>query len=239
MTNFITQGYLFTVGPTVVLSLALSAVAVSYIFLHIKLNKTERDKLLLQSKIRDQTYEILKDAHQKRLRIIQEAMDRSRSILKDVEGISVDIKDKFSLDLKSINEKQEQLMALKSKEISKLFSQFNVNLQQSTEKQFNSIARNMENKAVSEIEEFRKTIEDQSIFIHKQLDIKLNEEYKKAQKNIEDYKLDQMNKFDKKVFDIIHTLTRDLLGRTLSLKDHEDLIQKGLAQMKKDMSSEA
>ncbi len=227
-----------TIGPTLVLSLALSAVAVSYVFLLIKLGKTEKDKVFLQSKIRDQTSEILNDAHQKRLRIIKEAMDRAHSILKNVEGFTIDIKDQFAWDLQSVKKRQEELIGLRSHEISKLYEAFSANLQHAAEAQFSAMTRNMENKTVTEIEEFRKMLEQQSIFIHKEVDKKVNEEYKTAQKHIEDYKLDQMKKVDKHVFDILHTLTRDVLGRSLSLKDHQDLIQKALVQMKMEMNSE-
>jgi len=238
MGNLLTNEYLFIIGPTAVLSLALAGVAIAYIFLLAKLGKTEKDKVFLQSKIRDQTADILKDAHEKRLRIIQEATDKAHEMLKETQNFSVDSKSRFSTDMESIRKRQEELVILRTEEISKVHEQFSLSLQRSTEVQFKAMANNMEAKAIAEVEDFRKTLEGERIFMQKQLSTKVDEEYKRAQKNIEDYKVGQMKKLDRQVFDIIHALTREVLGRSLTIQDHEDLVQKALVQMKMDMNTD-
>ena len=238
MSNFLPQDYLFTIGPILVLSFALSAVAVSYVFLLVRFNKSEKDKVFLQSKIRDQTADILKDAHEKRLKIIREAMDRSHSILKELESFNVDFKYQFAEDLQAVRKKQEEAVVRKSDEISRLYSEFSTNLERGIEEQFNNMTKDMLSQSSLEVEEFRKTLEAGRIDIRKELKDRLDVEYKKAQKNIEDYKVDQIKKVDKHVFGILQALTRDVLGKSLSLKDHEDLVQKALSEMKAEMNSE-
>jgi F0F1-type ATP synthase membrane subunit b/b' len=235
MNDLLIQEYLYVIGPTAILSLALAAVAVSYVFLLMRLGKSEKDKIFLQSKIRDQTSEILKDAHEKRLRIIQEATERAHSIIKDTEGFRFDTQKQFAADLQDFKKRQEDLVVLRSEEISKLFDGFIASLQQSAEKQFGAATKNMEKQAVGEMEDFRKEIESERLFVKKQMSERLDEEYKKAQKNIEDYRAEQIKKLDKQVFDIVNTLTREVVGRSLSMQDHQDLVQKALVQMKTDM----
>lgn len=238
MNSILPNELLLTMAPIAVLSLALAAVAVSYVFLLIKLNKSEKDKVFLQSKIRDHASDILKEAHEKSLRIIQEATDKGRSIIKDSQIIGDDAKNKFNDDIQAMLKKQEEVLNLRSGEISKIYDKFESDVLRETEDQFKIIAKNMENHAFAGIGEFRESLEGQRIFIHKQLEARLDEEYKKAQKDIEIYKTDQMKKIDKQVFDILHALIRDVLGRSLSLKDHEDLVQKALVQMKDQINKE-
>ncbi len=238
MSEFFSQEYIYIIVSTGILSLALAAVAVSYVFLLIKLGKSEKDKLFLQSKIRDQTSDILQDAHEKRLRIIKEAMDKAHSLLKDTQGFSIDVQNRFTADLEEIKKKQEELVVIRAGQISKLYEQFTLNLQRKTEEQFVTTARTMEKHAVSEIEDLRKEIEDERLFIKKQLTGKIEEEYVKAKKSIEDYKAEQVKKLDKQVFDVLNALTREIIGRSLSIQDHNDLVQKALVEMKTQMSSE-
>jgi F0F1-type ATP synthase membrane subunit b/b' len=239
MNSFAPEELFFTFGSIAVLSLALSAVAVSYVFLLIKLNKSEKDKVVLQSKIRDNAAEILRQSHEKGLRVVQEAVVKAEAIVKDAQIFSDTTRDNFIADLQSAKQAQEKILASRNEEISSLYDQFVLDVRHDTGERFRIVAKDMENHALAGIGEFRGALESERIFMHKQLESKVEEEYKKAQKHIEDYKEDQMKKVEKHVFDILHTLVRDVLGRSLSLSEHEDLVQKALVQMKGEMSGEA
>lgn len=237
MTNILPAELLFTLGPIAVLSLAMAAVAVSYVFLLIKLGKSEKDKVFLQSKIRDHASQTLQQSHEKGLRIIQEATKKAELIIQEAQIFSDETKTQFASNLQVVNKKHEEFLNKRSAEILKLYEQFIIDLRGDTEGQFKIISKDMQNHSLASIGEFRESLEGERIFMHKQLETKVEEEYKKVQKHIEDYKLDQMRKVDKKIFDILHGLTRNVLGRSLSLKEHEDLVQRALAQMKIEMES--
>jgi F0F1-type ATP synthase membrane subunit b/b' len=238
MNNVLPTEVLFTFGLIALLSLALAAVSVSYVFLLIKLNRSEKDKVFLQSKIRDNASETLQQSREKGLKIIQEATEKAQSIIKDAQIFSEDTKAQFASDLQYMRKKQEELLNTRNEEISKLYDQFVADVRHDTNERFKIVAKDMENHAMAGIGEFREALESEKIFMAKQLEGKVEDEYKKLQKHIEDYKVDQMKKVDKQVFDILHALIRDVLGRSLSLKDHEDLVQKALVKMKLEMSNE-
>lgn len=238
MNNILPTEFLFTFGPIAVLSLALAAVAVSYVFLLVKLGRSEKDKVFLQSKIRDHSSEILQQSHEKGMKIIEEATKKARLIIEEAQVFSEEAKTQFSSDFKATSKKYEEFLESRSGEVTKLYEKFITDLRSDAEEQFKVITKDMENHSLTIIGEFRETLEGERIFMHKELGSKIAEEYKKAQKHIEDYKVDQMKKVDKQVFDILHALTSNVLGRSLSLKDHEDLVQRALAQMKAEMDSD-
>lgn len=237
MDNILPAEFLFTFGPIAILSLSLAAVAVSYVFLLIKLGKSEKDKVFLQSKIRDQSSEILVASHEKGMRVINDATKKAQLIIKEAQVFSDETRIQFSSDFKATSKKYEEFLEKRSEEVSGLYEKFITDLRSDSEEQFKIITKDMENHSLSIIGEFREALEGERIFMHKELEGKITEEYKKAQKHIEDYKVDQMKKVDKQVFDILHALTSNVLGRSLSLKDHEDLVQRALAQMKVEMDS--
>lgn len=224
-----------TIAPIAALSLALAGVAVSYVILLIKLNKSEKDKIFLQSRIRDHATDILNESHQKSLRIIQDATEKARLIIKDTQVFNDDVKLKFTSDIQGIKKQHEEILNMRSEEISKLYNKFETDVMQDSQEQFKIIAKTLENSAIAGIGEFREALENERIFIHKQLESRLDEEYKKAQKDIENYKVEHMKRIDKQVFEILHTLVREILGKSLALKDHEELVQKALLQMQVEM----
>jgi F0F1-type ATP synthase membrane subunit b/b' len=237
MNNILPTEFLFTLGPIAILSLALAAVAVSYVFLLIKLGRSEKDKVFLQSKIRDQTSAILLQSHEKGMHIIQEATKKAQLIIEETQVFSDEAKIQFSSGFKVTSKKYEEFLESRTDEVSKLYEKFITDLRSDAEEQFKVITKDMENHSLAIIGEFREALEGERIFMHKELEAKITEEFKKAQTHIEDYKVDQMKKVDKQVFDILHALTSNVLGKSLSLKDHEDLVQRALAKMKVEMES--
>ncbi len=235
--NILPTEFLLAIAPMTVLSLALAAVAVSYIFLLIRLDKSEKDKVYLQSKIRDHASDILKEAHEKRLKIINEAVEKARSIIKETETFNIDVKAKFNADLYEFRSSQEKLLTLKSEELSRLYEQFTRDVRRQIEEQFKIIAKNTENQAINGIGELREILEAERVFMRKQLEVKVDEEYKKSKQHIEEYKIDQMKKIDKKVFDVLQVLIREVLGKSISLKEHEELVQKALSNMQTEINS--
>ncbi|MBU4015917.1 hypothetical protein KJ980_04420 [Patescibacteria group bacterium] len=237
MNSVLPTEFLFIFGPIAILSFSLAVVAISYIFLLIKLGRSEKDKVFLQNKIRDHSGELLQQSHEKGLKIIQEAIDKAQLIIKGAQVFSDEATSQFSSDYKAASKKYEEQLGNRSKEAVLLYEKFITDLRSDVEQQFKIITKDMENHSLVIIGEFREALESERIYMHKELEGKIAEEYKKTQKHIEDYKVDQMKKVDRRVFDIIHTLTGNVLSRSLSMKDHEDLVQKALVQLKVDMES--
>lgn len=238
MTDFLTQEYIFLIGPTAVLSLALAAVAVSYVFLLIRLGKSEKDKLFLQSKIKDHASEILKEAHEKRIKIMQDAVTQAGDIVKNSQLLSNEVRDQLNSDMQEMRKKQFDILSQRQQQLSKFYDDFEKESRKLIFDQFKLMVKNMEEFTVEGIKELREDIEKERQSVNKQIDQKVEDENKRSQKAIEDYKLEQIKKIDKRVFEILQVLTRDILGKSLTLKDHEELIQKALSQMKSDMNSE-
>lgn len=238
MTDLLAQDYIYLIGPTAVLSLALAAVAVSYVFLLIRLGKSEKDKLFLQSKIKDHAQDILKEAHEKRLKIMQDAVNQAGDIIKNSQLLTGEVKDKITEDMQEMRKKQFDILTQRQQQLTKFYEDFEKESRNLIFDQFKQMVKNMENFTSSGIKELREDIEKERQTVNKQIELRIQEENKRAQKAVEEYKIEQIKKIDKRVFDILQALTRDILGRSLTLKDHEELIQKALSQMKSDMNSD-
>ena len=56
----------------------------------------------------------------------------------------------------------------------------------------------------------------------------------RAEKELEDYKQNQLSKIDRQITQIVVAAAREVLGRAISLSEHEDLVNKALERAKKD-----
>lgn len=238
MSELFGSEFFLAIAPTVVMSLALAAVAVSYVFLLIRLGKTEKDKLFLQTKIRDHASDILREANEKRLRIIQDASDHAQMIIKQADGLNLETKDKIMLSIREMSKRQEQMLDERRIELARLYDDIEANNRNDLTQRFKVMAGNIENHALAGIVEFREGVEREMIGLKRELKEKIDQEMKRINVDIEDYKAKQMKKVDEKVFEVLQALTREVLGKSLSIKDHEDLVQKALIEMKSQINSE-
>jgi F0F1-type ATP synthase membrane subunit b/b' len=56
----------------------------------------------------------------------------------------------------------------------------------------------------------------------------------KAEKEVEEYKKNKISKVDEQIREIVISAAREVIGRAISLSEHEDLVNKALEKAKKD-----
>ncbi len=56
----------------------------------------------------------------------------------------------------------------------------------------------------------------------------------KAEKEVEEYKKNKLGKVDTQIREIVISAAREVIGRAISLSEHEDLVNKALEKAKKD-----
>ena len=61
----------------------------------------------------------------------------------------------------------------------------------------------------------------------------IDEAYAKVERDIEGYKNKRLKQLDSEIFEIIRLVSEEVLGKTLSIKEHEDTIIKSLEDAKK------
>ncbi len=86
---------------------------------------------------------------------------------------------------------------------------------------------------LDEVKEFADTLHKETIESQQIVEQKVQEEYKKVEGEIKQYKDEQMAKIEESIYDILHDVSHKVMGKALSLKDHEALVLEALEEAKR------
>jgi len=206
-----------------ILSLSLGAIVIYYTRTVRKLQTLNKEKDITQKEILQKSDLILEEAREKALKIVSDANlfdDSTKKLfdqeLKRIQEGQVNTLEKLSYDL--LNSYQKELTDLKDNNI----------------KIVNNISKDIESSTVSELKDFKEILKKETFESQKIVEGKIEEAYKAAQKDIEDYKIVQLKKVEGQIYEIIQNVSKIVLGKTLSLQEHEQLVMDALEKAKKE-----
>lgn len=88
--------------------------------------------------------------------------------------------------------------------------------------------------ATKQSKELAAYIQEQEAIVVKENQFLIANNILKLQKELEKYKRDQLARVDHEITQIVFAAAREVLGRAISLSEHEDLVSKALDRAKRD-----
>lgn len=196
-------------------------------FMALWLRKREREIVKKEQHLTERSNRILMHAHERSNEAIDTAVKKATAILRDtklsktkvdqlLDEAAAEVAAEYKRDLHStlekiVSENRKELEAENKTAIKKLYD--------------------LEN--ADELE-FKKMMQDSSFNAKEYLRKKIDSEFAEAKKEVAAYKKAEMERFEARVQEYTDTLARELIGRSLSTAEHEDLIVAALDQAKKE-----
>ena len=87
---------------------------------------------------------------------------------------------------------------------------------------------------MKEVKNFKESMEDLTSSSEKLVQKKIDSDYFHVKKEIQNYKKNALQKIDQGIYAILERISNLVLGKALSLSEHEDLIEKSLEKAKKE-----
>lgn len=141
-------------------------------------------------------------------KIVNEAKDKALGI---VEGAQIKVE-------KSNEEVEERLNKVSEDQIGQY------------KQVLHNISKSIEDGALREMQEFKKTLEMETIDAQKIIGKRIEEQYTDATRNLEEYRLRKLKELNNSLFETLKLVSRKVLGRTMSVEDHGDLVVKALEE---------
>lgn len=201
------------VVATIVLSVVLGVVVITYV-------KTIQKFINLQRK----ESEIEEEAHRKAGVILQEAREKATKIIEDITFSQDQIKSSFEEHLKEALAKSAGRLEAISEEFLKSYQNTLTNLRDTNIKIISNISKDIVYSTRLELEDFKEILKKQTIDSQKIVEEKIEQDYQTAGKAVETYKTERLKKLDSEIYKIIQNVSYEILGKTLSLQDHEQLV---------------
>src|SRR3990167_141683 len=115
-------------------------------------------------------------------------------------------------------------------EISKILASFEATINSEVKRHLEKLAEDAEQKN----EQMTKFIEDQQAAVVKESQFLIANSLQKISKELEVYRATRTREIDDQIRQIILSAAREVLGRSISLAEHEQLVREALEKAKKD-----
>lgn len=207
----------------ITISTVLVILAVSYLNMLKKYNRVLQEKGYLKLQ-----------EHKKETVILEEAMQKATKIIADGRFVHNNLKNEFQEQLKTVSLNKVKEFENTVSDFLKVYKQELAGLKLDTFKIVNNMTKDIEADTTLELKDFKEILRRETFASQKIVEGKIEEDYKRVEKEIEDYKKERLQKVEDHVYDIIQNVSKLILGKTLSIEEHERLILEALNKAKQE-----
>lgn len=206
----------------------------SYNHLIRKVEHAEEEKMHLHDSLNQKATQILDEAHEQNLKILEEANRQAAAILSEAT-LSKTATQAIA------KEKLDEVLMLQKKTTDNLNQQFSKNYEAALNKLQSEDVRNLE-KITHEVEEtvsremqdFTKTLKSETVDAHAIMQERIEQEYAKAEQDIDTYKKQQIAKIDASVYPLLKKVINLVIGKSLTAQDHELLVTEAIEEASRE-----
>lgn len=185
------------------------------------------------------------DVFQKNADLLSETRIKALKIIDDANNQALDIVNKVTLSTDSASENFKSEISHASsaqiKEFEKvtsdfitLYSKILQDLKIKNIELFQNISKDIEVNTSEEIKNFKETIQKSTSLFQNEVKKKVDADYEISKKEIESYKKAELAKIDSEIYLFLEKVAKIVFGKTISLSEHEDLIEESLEKAKKE-----
>lgn len=176
----------------------------------------------------------LEEARSKAVKIIDRANNKAMDIIQKANLFITVRNDSFNKELKDITQKELKMFEEETSGFIKVYEDVLNDLKSRNVEIFQNISKDIEISTLEEIKKFKYIIEQETIASQEMISKKINHEYSLAKKDIETYKQSQLIIVDERIYQILEKVSTLVMGKAISLSDHEALVIDSLEKAKKE-----
>lgn len=176
----------------------------------------------------------LKHEHKKELEILEDARKKAAKIIGDAHFVDNNAKNQFQEQLKTVSLNAIKDFEKTSGDFLKAYRKELEDLKLNTVKIVNSITKDIESDTLSELKDFKEILKKETYASQKIVEQKIEKDYEEAKKAIDAYKAEKIKVIEDDIYKVLQTVSVLVLGKALSLQDHENLIIDALNQAKRE-----
>lgn len=178
--------------------------------------------------------EIIQEAQVHANEIVEKAVDRAKSTLVETDYLRDDLMKNLESNLNQLAQQTITVFKNNSQGVDQKYQELFSKTKQEYEAKLNYTLKSLEAIAGRELEDFSKNLKKETLNSQVFIGARINEEFEKKQKEIEDYKLQRLKAIDENINKIIARVSQEVLGKAIPLDEHERLVIEALERAKKE-----
>ena len=178
-----------------------------------------------------QALKIIEDARAKSIELLKDAHLEKQTILESSDKVEKEIKELFENKARQLgNMQQKSLESMSNEFIEKYEDTLEIEKYQTT-KSISDISSIIRKDLLNEVKEFSNALKSSTYESQKLVEQKIQNEYELAKKEIQAYKDTTITRLDTLSREIIRQVTHEIVGKSMTVEDHEELIKKSLEKI--------
>lgn len=210
--------------------LLLAAIAV-YVY---SLKKKESSLSREESRIHKEAAKVLNRAQEKAEALVEEAVIKSKEVLAETEVFKEDIEKNLRSVFEKAVDKNVRKLESQAESLSGDFEKMFKDIRSRYLEQTKDLLDTLQVSGKKGIDEIGTVVKEETLGFQFDLDKKLAEEIAKVSQEVEAYKAEQLKTINESMSKIIAKVSQEVLGKTIPLSDHEDLVIEALEKAKKE-----
>lgn len=202
-----------------------------FLFLLYKLAQIKRPVTSDQEYTQSLTF--IEDAQKQANSIVEKAVESAKHILFETEYLKQDITKEMQDSLSKVAEETIKMVQGRSAESEKEFRVVVDEIKQEFAKEATEKLAGMQKIAIDETTDFKEMLMRETVGSQVFIGNKIYEDFGMVKDQIEAYRQDQMKEVEKQINGIIKKVIEDVMGASITLPIHEDLVLKSLENAKK------
>lgn len=176
---------------------------------------------------------MLDAAREESLLIIKSAHEQARKLIEETGNLSTQINDLAHKAIQTSMSEKAKTLELSLTKIQEQFVSSLDGIQSEYINRYKKAIKAIEESADNQVKKMREFFESETSSTNESLQSLTKEGLKVVQNNLEGYERDQKAKIDTIIYSVLKDVTEDVLGKSLSLEGHQDLITKAIEEAKK------
>ncbi len=213
---------------TLVITAGFIALFVFWRKLKIKEKRIQR----IESRLHRHSVKTMEQVHQNSEQILRESLSKASDIIKDTKTVKEENEKKLEEVLQQTAKQHVDILEQQLGEISDTFGAEFENLEKLYEKQAKKTLSKMESTGKVGLEKLEKVLDKQTVSLQNYLKLKVDSEFEKAQREIDNYKRAELKKVDKSIQELVKKTVSEVIGKSIPMSEHEKLIIAALDEAK-------
>ncbi len=179
-------------------------------------------------------HELEEKAQKDYQQILETANKKAAEIISQATKIKNETEVNFNNSITTMLENQKKQMESSSSTLSRNHLQEMNRLNDQSIQILTNVYKDIELAARTDLEKYRELINAQTFEAEKIAQQRIKEEYIKLEKEIQERKTQRLHELDENIYRILSLISKDIIGKSLSFSDHEELVLKALDDAKKE-----
>ncbi|TSC80193.1 MAG: Uncharacterized protein G01um101429_237 [Parcubacteria group bacterium Gr01-1014_29] len=177
---------------------------------------------------------IIADAQKKAADAVREAAEKARSILQSALIIKDDTLHTLTQEVTAISEQHQRYLKDASLKYVETYEHMAETAQEEYLNTLHAASQGMAKDAKYTLGMFETYLKDQTVGYTQAMEKKIEQLREQTNEYVDTYKKEKLQRVDKAIYEIIVSVSKNVIGRSISIKEHNELVLRALEEAKKE-----